>query len=90
MAPSQLGMFVKSDESAASPDLQFHVQPLSLDSFNEPLHPFPGMTASVRLRLVVVVRSVRFFSFPVFLPSFFLAFFLFFFVFLVVEQRTMT
>eukprot|EP00750_Incisomonas_marina_P007241 INCI14783.12.p1 GENE.INCI14783.12~~INCI14783.12.p1 ORF type:complete len:246 (-),score=23.46 INCI14783.12:429-1166(-) len=49
MAPSQLGMFVRSDpECVATPDLQFHVQPLSLDSFNEPLHPFPGITASVR------------------------------------------
>ncbi len=47
MAPSQLGAFVKSDESRETPDLQYHVQPLSLPKFGEPLDPFPAMTASV-------------------------------------------
>jgi choline dehydrogenase len=47
MAPSQLGAFVKSDPSVSSPDLQYHVQPLSLDKFGEPLHSFAAMTASV-------------------------------------------
>ncbi len=47
MAPSQLGAFVKSDPSRETPDLEYHVQPLSLDSFGEPLHPFPAFTASV-------------------------------------------
>jgi choline dehydrogenase len=47
MAPSQLGAFVKSDPSRATPDLEYHVQPLSLDRFGEPLHPFPAFTASV-------------------------------------------
>ena len=47
MAPSQLGVFTKSDESRETPDLQYHVQPLSLDRFGEPLHPFPAITASV-------------------------------------------
>jgi len=47
MAPSQLGAFAKSDPGQAWPNLQFHVQPLSLDKFGEPLHPFPAFTASV-------------------------------------------
>ena len=47
MAPSQLGLFAMSDKSHETPNLQFHVQPLSLDKFGEPLHNFPGLTASV-------------------------------------------
>lgn len=47
MAPSQLGMFAKSDESVPTPDLEYHVQPLSLDKFGDPLHRFPAFTASV-------------------------------------------
>jgi choline dehydrogenase len=47
MAPSQLGAFAKSDPAKATPDLEYHVQPLSLDRFGEPLHPFPAFTASV-------------------------------------------
>ncbi|MEK7875706.1 MAG: GMC family oxidoreductase N-terminal domain-containing protein, partial [Pseudomonadota bacterium] len=47
MAPSQLGAFLKSDPSQATPNLEFHVQPLSLDKFGDPLHPFPAFTASV-------------------------------------------
>lgn len=47
MAPSQLGAFVKSDSSQATPNLEFHVQPLSLEKFGDPLHPFPAFTASV-------------------------------------------
>ncbi|MCX7140708.1 MAG: GMC family oxidoreductase N-terminal domain-containing protein [Proteobacteria bacterium] len=47
MAPSQLGAFVKSDPAQATPNLEFHVQPLSLDKFGDPLHPFPAFTASV-------------------------------------------
>ena len=47
MAPSQLGAFARSDPSFATPNLEYHVQPLSLDRFNEPLHPFPAFTASV-------------------------------------------
>jgi choline dehydrogenase len=47
MAPSQLGGFAKSDPSFATPNLEYHVQPLSLDRFGEPLHPFPAFTASV-------------------------------------------
>jgi choline dehydrogenase len=47
MAPSQLGCFARSDPSRASANLEYHVQPLSLDRFGEPLHPFPAFTASV-------------------------------------------
>ena len=47
MAPSQLGIFAKSDPSVETADLEFHVQPLSLEKFGEPLHPFPAFTASV-------------------------------------------
>jgi choline dehydrogenase len=47
MAPSQLGAFAKSDPALATPDLQYHVQPLSLERFGAPLHPFPAFTASV-------------------------------------------
>jgi choline dehydrogenase len=47
MAPSQLGAFVKSDPSQATPNLQYHVQPISLDRFGDPPHAFPAFTASV-------------------------------------------
>ncbi len=47
MAPSQLGAFAKSDPSFDTPNLQYHVQPLSLDKFGDPLHPFKAFTASV-------------------------------------------
>jgi choline dehydrogenase len=47
MAPSQMGAFTRSDSSQDSPNLEFHVQPLSLDKFGEPLHKFPAITASV-------------------------------------------
>ena len=47
MAPSQLGAFARSDPGQARPNLQYHVQPLSLEKFGEPLHAFPAFTASV-------------------------------------------
>ena len=47
MAPSQLGVFARSSDAFETANLQYHVQPLSLDSFGEPLHAFPAMTASV-------------------------------------------
>ena len=47
MAPSQLGAFIKSDPQQPSANLEYHVQPLSLDRFGEPLHSFPAFTASV-------------------------------------------
>jgi choline dehydrogenase len=47
MAPSQLGLFTRSDRDRGRANLQYHVQPLSLDRFGEPLHKFPAFTASV-------------------------------------------
>ena len=47
MAPSQLGLFTRSDPSQLRANIQYHVQPLSLERFGEPLHAFPAFTASV-------------------------------------------
>jgi choline dehydrogenase-like flavoprotein len=47
MAPSQFGIFAKSNPTFATANLEFHVQPLSLDKFGEPLHPFAAITMSV-------------------------------------------
>jgi choline dehydrogenase len=47
MAPSQLGAFARSDAAQATPNLEYHVQPLSLEKFGDPLHAFPAFTASV-------------------------------------------
>ena len=47
MAPSQFGMFTKSDPSLEMPDLEYHVQPLSTDKLGDPLHRFPAITVSV-------------------------------------------
>ncbi len=47
MAPSQLGAFTKSDPSRETANIQYHVQPLTLPKFGEPLDPFPAFTASV-------------------------------------------
>ena len=47
MAPSQFGMFTRSDPSVETPDLEYHVQPLSTDKLGDPLHPFPAITVSV-------------------------------------------
>ena len=47
MAPSQLGAFVRSGPEQPTANLQYHVQPLSLERFGEPLHQFPAFTASV-------------------------------------------
>jgi len=46
MAPSQLGIFTRSDPHRERANIQFHVQPLSLDKFGDPLHRFPAITAS--------------------------------------------
>jgi choline dehydrogenase-like flavoprotein len=46
MAPSQLGIFTRSDPSRERANIQFHVQPLSLDKFGDPLHRFPAITVS--------------------------------------------
>ena len=64
MAPSQLGAFTRSDAARAHPNLQYHVQPLSLDAFGQPLHSFNAFTASVcnlnpTSRGAVQIRSAR-------------------------------
>jgi len=63
MAPSQLGLFTRSDPSRERANIQFHVQPLSLDKFGDPLHTYPAFTTSVcnlqpESRGVVRLRSV--------------------------------
>jgi len=47
MPPSQLGAFAKSRPDEATPNIEWHVQPLSLEKFGDPLHPFPAITPSV-------------------------------------------
>jgi choline dehydrogenase-like flavoprotein len=47
MAPSQMGAFARSSPDYATPNLEFHVQPLSLDTFGEPMHPYAAITVSV-------------------------------------------
>jgi choline dehydrogenase-like flavoprotein len=64
MAPSQLGIFTRSDSRRARANIQFHVQPLSLDKFGDPLHRFPAITVSAcnlqpTSRGTVRVRSER-------------------------------
>jgi choline dehydrogenase len=64
MAPSQLGAFTRSDPTQPYPNLEYHVQPLSLDAFGQPLHTFDAITASVcnlnpTSRGTVHIRSAR-------------------------------
>ena len=47
MSPSQLGAFTRSDPSRPHANLEYHVQPLSLEAFGEDLHDFPAVTISV-------------------------------------------
>ena len=47
MAPSQLGIFTKSSDEHETANIEYHVQPLSLEKFGEDLHEFPGVTVSV-------------------------------------------
>lgn len=47
MSPSQLGVFTRSGPEQTRANIEYHVQPLSLERFGEPLHPFPAFTASV-------------------------------------------
>ena len=75
MSPSQLGAFTRSDPSRPHANLEYHVQPLSLDAFGEDLHPFPAMTASVcnlnpTSRGHVRIRSNRFDDAPVIQPNY--------------------
>jgi choline dehydrogenase-like flavoprotein len=47
MAPSQLGLFAKSSPDYATANIEFHIQPLSLERFGEPMHAYPAITISV-------------------------------------------
>jgi choline dehydrogenase-like flavoprotein len=75
MAPSQLGIFTRSDPHRERANIQFHIQPLSLDKFGDPLHPFPAFTASVcnlqpTSRGVVRLRSAEPGDKPVIQPNY--------------------
>jgi choline dehydrogenase len=75
MAPSQLGLFARSAPDRPRPDVQFHVQPLSLDAFGEPLHRFDAITASVcnlqpESRGTVQIRSPRWQDAPAIAPNY--------------------
>lgn len=75
MAPSQLGAFTRSDSSQPYANLEYHVQPLSLDAFDKPLHEFPAFTASVcnlnpTSRGTVQIRSDRASDAPMIAPNY--------------------
>ncbi|MDP3701654.1 MAG: GMC family oxidoreductase N-terminal domain-containing protein [Hylemonella sp.] len=75
MAPSQLGAFTKSDPAQPWPNIEYHVQPLSLDAFGEPLHGFNAFTASVcnlnpTSRGTVQIKSARFEDAPAIAPNY--------------------
>jgi choline dehydrogenase len=75
MAPSQLGAFTRSDPSQPYANIEYHVQPLSLDAFGEPLHSFPAFTASVcnlnpTSRGSVRIKTPRFGDAPAIAPNY--------------------
>ena len=75
MAPSQLGAFTRSDPAQAHPNLEYHVQPLSLDAFGEPLHRVNAFTASVcnlnpTSRGTVQIKSNQFADAPAIAPNY--------------------
>ncbi len=75
MAPSQLGAFTRSSAQYDHANIQFHVQPLSLEAFGEPLHAFPAFTASVcnlqpTSRGSVTIKSPRFEDAPAIAPNY--------------------
>jgi choline dehydrogenase len=75
MAPSQLGAFTRSDPSREHANIEYHVQPLSLDAFGQPLHTFPAFTASVAnvnptSRGTVHIRSGNFEDAPAIAPNY--------------------
>ncbi len=75
MAPSQLGAFTRSDPAQPYPNLEYHVQPLSLDAFGQPLHTFNAITASVcnlnpTSRGTVHIRSAKFEDAPAIAPNY--------------------
>jgi len=75
MAPSQLGAFTRSDPSQPWPNLEYHVQPLSLEAFGQPLHDFDAITASVcnlnpSSRGSVHIRSADYRDAPAIAPNY--------------------
>jgi choline dehydrogenase len=75
MAPSQLGAFTRSSPQMPYPNIEYHVQPLSLDAFGEPLHNFDAFTASVcnlnpTSRGTVRIRSDKFEDAPLIAPNY--------------------
>jgi len=75
MAPSQLGAFTRSDASQPHPNLEYHVQPLSLDAFGQPLHTFNAFTASVcnlnpTSRGTVQIKTAEFKDAPAIAPNY--------------------
>ena len=75
MAPSQLGAFTRSSPDQPWPNLEYHVQPLSLEAFGEPLHGFNAFTASVcnlkpTSRGSVNIKSNRFEDAPAIAPNY--------------------
>ncbi|MCZ2406096.1 MAG: GMC family oxidoreductase N-terminal domain-containing protein [Burkholderiales bacterium] len=75
MAPSQLGAFTRSSPDQPWPNIEYHVQPLSLDAFGEPLHDFPAFTASVcnlnpTSRGTVQIKSADFRDAPAIAPRY--------------------
>ncbi|WP_440106505.1 GMC family oxidoreductase [Acidovorax sp. BL-A-41-H1] len=75
MAPSQLGAFTRSSADQPWPNIEYHVQPLSLDAFGEPLHNFPAFTASVcnlnpTSRGTVQIKSADFKTAPAIAPNY--------------------
>ncbi|MBN9217195.1 MAG: GMC family oxidoreductase [Mesorhizobium sp.] len=75
MAPSQLGIFMKSDPRFETANVEFHVQPLSLEAFGQPLHDFPAITVSVcnlrpQSRGTVRIASPRFGDHPAIAPNY--------------------
>ena len=75
MAPSQMGAFTRSDPAQPYPNIEYHVQPLSLDAFGEPLHSFNAFTASVcnlnpTSRGTVCIKSADFAQAPAIAPKY--------------------
>lgn len=75
MAPSQLGIFTRSNARYERPNIQFHIQPLSLDKFGDPLHRFPAITVSAcnlrpTSRGVLRLRSSELDAPPIIAPNY--------------------
>jgi choline dehydrogenase len=75
MAPSQLGIFTRSDTHQERANIQFHIQPLSLDKFGDPLHTFPAITASAcnlrpTSRGTIKLRSAEIDAAPIIAPNY--------------------